>query len=77
MADVTYNTAAFPALLATLERLRPPLLVLGYKERDVAERELWDMLRASEMKMILERVGNVAGAGGVPVEIWVGTPGRA
>jgi len=31
MADVTYNTDAFPALLATLRRIRFGILLLGYK----------------------------------------------
>ncbi|EJD37637.1 hypothetical protein AURDEDRAFT_146987 [Auricularia subglabra TFB-10046 SS5] len=68
MADVTYNTAAFPSLVATIELLNPPLLLMGYKERDPAERELWDMLKSVR----LTRVDEVPGAGGAPVEIWIG-----
>jgi hypothetical protein len=80
MADVTYNTSSFPALLRTLasllapsaaahdggeddgvadddadddddpgsperdERGHDPLVLLAYKERDPAERQLWDMM---------------------------------
>ncbi|TFY53332.1 hypothetical protein EVJ58_g9509 [Rhodofomes roseus] len=56
MADVTYNTSAFPSLIRTVSdilRLRSPstpelrktVLLLGYKERDPAERTLWEMMR--------------------------------
>ncbi|KAI0272752.1 putative methyltransferase-domain-containing protein [Gloeopeniophorella convolvens] len=75
MADVTYNTSSFPALLRTLAALlalRPHMLVLlAYKERDPAERALWDMLRRGA-GVALQRVGDEAGAGGLPVEIWAG-----
>ena len=106
MADVTYNTSSFPALLQTLasllalsaahhdhnhvavavadgadnddgpgsqERHDGPLVLLAYKERDPAERQLWDMMaRDLEMGVVLECVGKQAGAGGLPVEIWLG-----
>lgn len=113
MADVTYNTSSFPALLKTLTALltlsaenvhgsgvaqpdagadrgtdpddpgaphdsdeqeegqREPLVVLAYKERDPAERQLWDMM-ARETGVVLECIGKHAGAGGLPVEIWLG-----
>jgi hypothetical protein len=115
MADVTYNTSSFPALLRTLAALlalsaksvakpkpelepgpgpgpdeddpraapprdgdgdgdgdgREPLVVLAYKERDPAERQLWDMM-ARETGVVLECVGKLVGAGGLPVEIWLG-----
>jgi protein N-lysine methyltransferase METTL21D len=86
MADVTYNTSSFSALLRTLAALLAlragsssthgggrcePLVVLAYKERDPAERQLWDMI-ARETGVVLECVGNQAGAGGLPVEIWLG-----
>ena len=101
MADVTYNTSSFPALLRTLAALlalsaksgrdvakppelepgpgpgpdkddpRAPLVVLAYKERDPAERQLWDMM-ARETGVVLECVGKLVGAGGLPVEIWLG-----
>ena len=77
MADVTYNTEAFPALLATLERIQPPLLLLAYKERDISERDLWDMIKQSKCSMELVQVSNVPGAGGAPVEIWAGVPGSS
>ncbi|KAJ9091651.1 hypothetical protein QFC19_009021 [Naganishia cerealis] len=52
-ADVTYNTASFPALVKTLRSLLqptgtttpPPLFLLAYKERDASERDLWAMAR--------------------------------
>ncbi|KAI0312908.1 putative methyltransferase-domain-containing protein [Amylostereum chailletii] len=81
MADVTYNTASFPSLVRTLSALlslasrnapsKLPLVLLAYKERDPAERELWEMLR-SEARVALEKVGSCAGAGGQEVEIWIG-----
>ncbi|KAJ3847289.1 putative methyltransferase-domain-containing protein [Lentinula lateritia] len=77
MADVTYNTASFGALIRTLcslIRLNPidklPIVLLGYKERDVAERSLWSM--AADVSIHFERVGERRGAGGAPVEIWMG-----
>lgn len=48
-----------------------PLVLLAYKERDPAERQLWDMM-ARETGIVLECVGKQAGAGGLPVEIWLG-----
>lgn len=48
-----------------------PLVLLAYKERDPAERELWDMM-TRETGVVLECVGRQAGAGGLPVEIWLG-----
>ncbi|KAI0251413.1 putative methyltransferase-domain-containing protein [Lactifluus subvellereus] len=97
MADVTYNTSSFPALLRTLGSLLAssdphdhdhhaelgaragpvapePLVLLAYKERDPAERQLWDMM-ARETGVVLECVGKLAGAGGLPVEIWLGKKG--
>lgn len=81
MADVTYNTASFPALIGTLSRLimfsmsgtpaKPPLIILGYKERDVAERTLWEM--AEKIGIRFEEVAQIPGAEGPPVEVWVGT----
>ncbi|KAI0640729.1 putative methyltransferase-domain-containing protein [Trametes meyenii] len=77
MADVTYNTASFPSLIRTLSALirlnpptKPPVIVLGYKERDPAERTLWDM--AQEIGVAFKKVGEREGAGGQAVEIWIG-----
>ena len=77
MADVTYNTASFGALVRTLDNLlrlcesssNSPMVLIGYKERDAAERTLWDMV--SEIGLNLEKVGERVGAGGAPVEVWV------
>lgn len=75
-ADVTYNTASFPALVATLERLLkrdgpPPLLLLAYKQRDEAERDLWGMLAERGIRMVLvDRVPGAETTG--ETEIWVG-----
>lgn len=65
-ADVTYNTASFPALVKTLKVLlqansdtRPPLLLLAYKQRDSGERELWKM--AEEAGIKLDRLMDLQG----------------
>lgn len=77
MADVTYNTASFASLVRTLESLlrvggtesrKSPMVVLGYKERDPAERILWDMVRGIGLE--LEKIGERVGADEPPVEIW-------
>ncbi|KIJ20655.1 hypothetical protein PAXINDRAFT_174160 [Paxillus involutus ATCC 200175] len=80
MADVTYNTSSFPVLIGTLSRLiefskgkrngRPPMVLLGYKERHADERLLWDL--AKQINVHFGQVGEVKGAGGNPVEVWVG-----
>lgn len=80
MADVAYNTASFPALVGTLSRLvafsrskranPAPIILLAYKERDAAERTLWD--KARDVGIVLEQVDKVDGAGSDAVEIWVG-----
>jgi hypothetical protein len=75
MADVTYNTAAFPALVRMLQKLvdisvTEPLVLLGYKERDPDERSLWGLLE--EIGITLTKTNERTGSGGEPVEIWVG-----
>jgi protein N-lysine methyltransferase METTL21D len=75
MADVTYNTASFPSLVRTLAQLirlgsNPPMVLVGYKERDAAERTLWNL--AAEIGLDFEKIGEHMGAGGAPVEIWLG-----
>lgn len=75
MADVCYNTSSFPALCRTLSKLvrlgsKPPIIILGYKERDEAERIFWDM--TAQIGIQFEKVGERKGAGGVPVEVWLG-----
>jgi hypothetical protein len=42
-------------------------VLLAYKERDPAERQLWDMM-ARETGIVLQGVGRQTGAGGLPVE---------
>lgn len=78
MADVTYNTDSFPSLVRTLSQLvrlgkKAPAVVLGYKERDVAERTLWELV--GEFGLKFQKVGERAGAGGAPVEVWLGILG--
>lgn len=75
MADVTYNTISFPALSRTLSRLsrmgpRPPVILLGYKERDETGRSFWGF--AAEAGIRFQKIGEREGAGGAPVEIWLG-----
>jgi len=76
MADVTYNTSSFPALIQTLSNLvklgtKPPTILLGYKERDPEERTLWEMAR--NIGISFKQIGERKGAGGAPVEIWLGS----
>jgi hypothetical protein len=75
MSDVTYNTVSFPALLATLSKLsargtKPPVILLGYKERDEAERSLWSMME--EIGVRLEKIGLRHGFAEPAIEIWTG-----
>jgi hypothetical protein len=74
MSDVTYNTSSFPALLKTIAKLvemrEPPVILLGYKERDEAERDAWNMLE--ERGIRLEKIGQRLGAANPSVEIWFG-----
>lgn len=82
MADVTYNTASFPALVGTLKKLsslpddgsegrrKPPLVLLAYKERHPDERTLWSMIK--DIGLAFEEIARIPGAGGAPVEIYLG-----
>jgi hypothetical protein len=79
MADVTYNTAVFPALVRTLRLLLSgstpaPAVLLGFKERDMDERTLWPLL--AEIGLKLDKVDELPGAGDEPVEIWIGWTAR-
>lgn len=74
MADVTYNVASFPSLTRTLSKLarlgpKAPPILLGYKERDESERTFWGMM--TDLGIDFEKIGERAGAGGAPVEIWL------
>lgn len=77
-ADITYNTASYPSLVRTLSRLLAhspeAILLLAYKERDLAERELWSMV-SEHVSITLQKVDAVVGAGGQAVEIWIGKRG--
>ena len=78
---MTYNTSSFPSLLRTLSSLvklnaensrPPPVVILGYKERDSDERSLWGML-GSEVGICLEKVGECEGwPESTPTEFWIG-----
>lgn len=76
MADVAYNTDSFSALvkvlsgLQSLDASKRPSFLLGYKERDEAERTLWALTEAVGIKFV--RIGSVPGhvSGDSPVEIW-------
>lgn len=75
MSDVTYNTSSFPALLKTLNNLLDlsphARIMLAYKERHDSERVVWPMFE-EQVGLQIHKVDNVPGAGGAPVEIWLG-----
>lgn len=75
MSDVTYNDASFQPLLRTLRRLctlsSAARFILAYKERHDSERRIWDMFE-SEAGILFQKVDEISGAGGAPVEIWLG-----
>lgn len=50
---------------------KAPLIILGYKERDPAERTLWEM--AENIGIRFEEVAKVPGSEGLPIEVWVGS----
>jgi hypothetical protein len=74
MADVTYNTSSFPSLLRTVDsilRLAPSCaVVLAHKERHEAERGIWGMFEGIGLKM--QKIDQIYGFGGAPVEVWLG-----
>ncbi|CAE6439137.1 unnamed protein product [Rhizoctonia solani] len=78
MADVTYNTASFGALLDTVTGLlRGPsapglsaIVLLAYKSRDPAERTLW--IDAQNRGLAFVLVDTVKGVREPAVEIWLG-----
>ena len=81
MADVTYNTSLFPSLLRTVSSLirlnvensrSPPVVILGYHERDLDERSLWGVL-GNWVGICLEKVGECEGwPESTPIEFWIG-----
>ncbi|QRW08036.1 hypothetical protein RhiLY_07035 [Ceratobasidium sp. AG-Ba] len=74
MADVTYNTSSFNALLDTvislLSRSVFPIILLAYKCRDMAERTLWS--DAAARGVLFTQVDTVRGVREPEVEIWLG-----
>ncbi|CAE6416749.1 unnamed protein product [Rhizoctonia solani] len=78
MADVTYNTASFGALLDTLAGLlkgpsgsgSSPIVLLAYKCRDPEELTLWENALARGISFV--RVDTVRGVREPAVEIWLG-----
>ncbi|KAG8834265.1 hypothetical protein FRC17_009274 [Serendipita sp. 399] len=76
MSDVTYNTDSFPALLRTLKNLLQlsphARIILAYKERHEAERSAWPLFE-KEVGIRLQKVDEIPGAGGAPVEVWFGS----
>ncbi|KAG8756010.1 hypothetical protein FRC12_010716 [Ceratobasidium sp. 428] len=78
MADVTYNTASFSALLDTVVALlnesgpfsSSPMILLAYKCRDAAERTLWK--DAADRGILFVQVDSIRGAREPAVEIWLG-----
>ena len=78
-ADVTYNTASFPSLVKTLTSLMipkdrddRPRLLMAYKQRDPAERELWGMLEKEGVEMTFVQTIRGAERGKEEVELWIG-----
>ncbi|GJJ11469.1 hypothetical protein Clacol_005702 [Clathrus columnatus] len=89
MADVTYNTASFPSLVRTicnlvkydhvLDTATPvhhpyrPYILMAYKQRDHAERSLWDML--GERGIVLTLIDKItAQCGGKGSDFSYGIP---
>ncbi|CAE6438440.1 unnamed protein product [Rhizoctonia solani] len=78
MADVTYNTASFGALLDTVTGLLrdqsapgvSAIVILAYKSRDPAERTLW--IDAQSRGIVFVLVDTVKGVTEPAVEIWLG-----
>lgn len=80
MADVTYNTASFTALLDTVVNLLrgptpdpstpSPMILLAYKCRDPAERTLWSDASARGISFV--QVDQIKGVREPAVEIWLG-----
>ena len=59
------------SLLSPVSSKRKPELLLAYKQRDVAERDLWDLLAKQGVEM--EQVDTVRGSESEgQVEIWIG-----
>jgi hypothetical protein len=46
------------------------VILLGYKERDETGRSFWGF--AAEAGIRFQKIGEREGAGGAPVEIWLG-----
>ncbi|KAG9075376.1 hypothetical protein FS749_012966, partial [Ceratobasidium sp. UAMH 11750] len=78
MADVTYNTGSFPALLDTVIALlngpspssASPMILLAYKCRDPSERTLWRDAAARGISFV--QVDCIKGAREPAVEVWLG-----
>jgi hypothetical protein len=49
----------------------PPIIILAYKERDPAERTLFVLARGIGVNF--ELISTIPGAGGNPIEIYIGT----
>ncbi|KAK0497323.1 putative methyltransferase-domain-containing protein [Armillaria luteobubalina] len=63
--DIQSFNDGFDAIIA-----KRPLILLGYKERDEAERTIWDM--ANEIGVRFRKVDMITGSGVYPVEVWIG-----
>lgn len=71
LSNLLLVSSASPPAVPSDTSCDPPLVLLAYKQRDPAERSLWDMVE-KETGMRLVRVGEERGAGGEEVEIWIG-----
>ena len=69
--DITKNEDNDRGARGGCELVHYPLVQSAYKERDLVERQLWDMMMR-ETGIVQEHIGKQVGAGGLPVEIWLG-----
>ena len=65
----TPSTSSDP--ISEEQNVLPPTIILAYKERDPAERTLFALAR--DIGVDFEELAMIPGAGGNPIEIYIGT----